>query len=170
MSGVWNVLALIGLDLVLIIGLIAIPLGLSGNFILLGAAVVTALVTGFDAIGWVALIIMAVGVAMGEIIEALLGSLVAQKYGASRWGMIGAFVGGVIGAILGTMVLPIIGSILGSFWGAGLGALIFELLHRRQMAPGMRAGWGAIVGKFVATGIKISIGTAIVVYIIIRTH
>ena len=170
MSGVWHVLALVGLDLVLLIGLIAIPLGLSGNFILLGAALVTALVTGFDTIGWPALIVMAVAVALGEIIEALLGSLVAQKYGARKWGMIGAFVGGLIGAVLGTMILPIIGSILGSFWGAGLGALIFELLHRRKVAPGMRAGWGAIIGKFLATGIKISIGTAMIVYIIIRTH
>jgi len=170
MSGVWHILALIGLDLVLLIGWIAIPLGLSGNFILLGAALATALLTGFDAVGWPALIIMAVAVALGEIIEVLLGSLVAQKYGASRWGMLGAFVGGLIGAVLGTMILPIIGSILGSFWGAGLGALLFELLHRKQVAPGMRAGWGAIIGKFMATGIKISIGTAMIVYVVIRTH
>ena len=58
-DNVWHILALIGLDLLLLIGWIAIPLGLSGNFILLGAALLTAIVTRFEAVGWIALIAMA---------------------------------------------------------------------------------------------------------------
>jgi len=169
-DGVGHILALIGLDLLLLVGWIAIPLGLSGNFILLGAALLTAIVTRFEAVGWVALIVMAVAVVVGEIIEALLGSLVAQRYGASKWGMIGAFLGGILGAIVGTAVLPIIGSLFFSFLGVAIGAVALEFAHRKKAGPGMRAGWGALLGKCMATAIKMAIGTAMIVYIVIRTH
>lgn len=170
MSGVWSVLTLIGLDLVLLIGWLAIPLGLSGNFIILGAALLAALFTKFTAIGWIPLIVMAAAVIAGEVIEAFLGSVVAQRFGASRWGMIGSFVGGIFGAVIGTAIFPVVGSLIGSFLGAAAGAMGFEIAHRREPEPGVRAGWGAFVGKVMATGIKTAIGTGMIVYIIIRTH
>jgi uncharacterized protein YqgC (DUF456 family) len=170
MDGAWHILALIGLDLVLLIGWIAIPLGLAGNFILLGAALVTAIVTRFETVGWIALIVMAVAVVAGEIIEALLGSLVARRFGASKWGMIGAFVGGILGAVLGTAILPIIGTLFFSFLGVAVGAMALELAHRKEAGPGMRAGWGALLGRFTASAIKMAIGMAMIIYIVIRTH
>jgi uncharacterized protein YqgC (DUF456 family) len=170
MGGVWHILALIGLDLLLLAGWIAIPLGLSGNFILLGAALVTAIVTRFETVGWIALIFMTVAVVLGEVIEALLGSLVARKFGASKWGMIGAFAGGILGGVAGTAILPIIGTLFFSFLGVAIGAMALELAHRKETGPGVRAGGGALIGRFLATAIKMAIGTAMIVYILIRTH
>ncbi len=165
-----RLLALAGLDLVLLAGWIAIPLGLSGNFILLGAALVAAIATKFTAVGWIALAIMAAAVVAGEIVEAFLGSLTARRFGASKHGMIGAFAGGLVGGIMGTLAFPIIGSLLGSFAGAAAGAIAGELLRGRPAGEGARAGWGAFVGRVAATGIKLAIGTGIVVYVVIRTH
>ena len=151
----WDILARVAavilLDIVLLGGLIAIPLGLSGNFIILGVAIMVALVTKFSLISLWALVIMAAAVVLGEIIEALLSSLMARRYGASKWGMLGAFVGGIAGAIVGTPILPLIGSVIGSFLGAAVGAVLFEYIHLRQMHTSMPAGWGALLGKLFST-------------------
>ncbi|MCA9728137.1 MAG: DUF456 domain-containing protein [Candidatus Eisenbacteria bacterium] len=170
MNPVLHVTLLVLLDLGLLAGLLAIPLGLSGNFILLGLAVVVAIATKLQAIGWLALILMAVAVVAGEVVEALLGSLVARKYGASKWGMLGAFGGGLVGAALGTMILPVVGSILGSFLGAAAGAIGAELAAGKGREPGLRAGWGAFLGKVLATAFKTAIGLAIAVYLVVVTH
>lgn len=165
-----RIASLIGLDLLLVIGLIAIPLGLSGNFILLGAALLAALISGFADIGWTALTVIAIAVILGEVIEALLGSLVAQKFGASRWGMAGAFIGGILGAILATPIFPIVGSLIGSFVGAALGAVGLELAAGKDQGPGLRAGWGAFLGKVMATAFKVAVGIGIVSFVIWKTH
>lgn len=170
MNDALRLLALACLDLVLLAGWIAIPLGLSGNFILLGAALVTALATRFTAVGWLALLIMGLAVVAGEVIEAFLGSLTARRFGASKHGMIGAFVGGLAGGVLGTTALPIIGSLIGSFAGAGAGAIAGELTRGRTARDGARAGWGAFLGRVASTCIKMAIGTGIIVYLVIRTH
>lgn len=165
-----RVAAVILLDIVLLGGLIAIPLGLSGNFIILGVAVMVGLVTKFSLISIWAIVIMAGLVVLGELIESVLGSLMARRYGASKWGMLGAFVGGIVGAILATPIFPIIGSIIGSFLGAAVGAVLFEYIHLKQIHTSMPAGWGALLGKMLSTVIKMGIGVSITVYIVLRTH
>lgn len=162
-------LALLALYLALVVGLIAIPLGLSGNLILLGVALVTAILTGFQAVPLWALLSMGGLVVVGEVLEALLGSLAAKRYGASRWGMLGAFAGGIAGAVAGTAILPIVGTVIGSFAGAAVGAILFEWVHRRNLRESAPAGWGAFLGKLGAALLKMAIGLAIAVYLVVRT-
>lgn len=163
---VWLVL----LDLAILLALVAIPVGLGGNFILLGLALVVAIATDFSTVGWVALLSMAGAVAIGEILEALLGSLMARRFGASKWGMLGAFVGGLVGALVGTAIFPVVGSIIGSFLGSAGGAVGAELASGQQREAGLRAGWGAFLGKVLATALKLAIGLAIAVYLVVVTH
>lgn len=158
------------LDIAILLALLAIPIGLGGNFILLGLALVVAFATGFSAVGWIALAVMAIAVAAGEILEALLGSLMARRFGASKWGMLGAFVGGLAGAIAGTAIVPVAGSIVGSFLGSAAGAICAELAAGQQRNKGIRAGWGAFLGKVAATALKMAIGLAIAVWLIVATH
>jgi len=160
---------LVLLDIGLLFSLIAIPVGLSGNFIMLGIALLIALLSGFQAIGWVALLLIAAGVAVGEILESLLGSMMARRYGASKWGMLGAYLGGIVGAILGTPLAPITGTILGSFVGAAGCAILFEWIHLRHLRRSMPPGWGAILGKLAASLLKVLIGVATVAYIHVAT-
>jgi hypothetical protein len=178
----WSQLLRIGglvlLDLVLLAGLLAVPLGLSGNFIILGAALVTALATGFSAVGWEALAVMAGLVVAGEIAEALLGALVARKFGATKWGMSGALLGGwggalaggFIGGALGTLFLPVVGTLIGSFAGTALGAVLLEIFRGGGTRDGARAGLGAFVGKVLASSFKLAIGVGMAVYLVIRVH
>lgn len=170
MENATHLILLVLLDLGLLAGLLAIPLGIGGNFIVLGLAAVVAIATRFTSIGWMALGIMAAAVAVGEILESVLGVAMARRFGASRWGMIGAFVGGILGAILGTAALPVIGSVIGSFIGSAGGAIGAELLSGRERREGLRAGWGAFLGKGLATSMKLGIGVGIVVYVVQQTH
>jgi uncharacterized protein YqgC (DUF456 family) len=163
------VLLVAGLYLGILAGLIAIPLGLGGNFFLLALALIVAVATRFHAVPWWALLVMGGLVVLGEILEATLGALTARRYGASRWGMLGAIVGGVLGMIPGTAVMPLIGTILGSFAGSVLGAILFEWIHRRNLAESVSAGWGALLGKLGAAFLKLAIGFAIAVYLVVRT-
>jgi uncharacterized protein YqgC (DUF456 family) len=173
-----KIAGIILLDLVLLAGLFAIPLGLSGNFIILGAALIVAVIGKFQMIGWLALLLMAVAVIVGEIVESFLGSLMARRYGATGWGMSGAFLGGwggailggAVGAALGTLALPVIGTLIGSFLGTAAGAVILELSRGSDSEKGFRAGMGAFVGKVLASSFKIAIGIAMVVYIVVRVH
>ncbi len=159
------VLATVVLIAVYVVGLVAIPLGLGGTFIILGATVLYDWIHGFDVVGWVWLGIFAGLVVIGEILESILGAAMAGRYGAGRWGIAGAFVGGIAGATLGSGVVPIVGTLLGSFAGAFLGAFALEWARRRRDTGGLgesaRAGWGAFVGKLGAVWIKLLIGATI---------
>lgn len=158
------------LDIAILLALLAIPIGLGGNFILLGLALVIAIASDFSTVGWIALLAMGAAVTVGEILEALLGSLMARRFGASKWGMLGAFAGGLAGAIAGTAIVPIVGSIIGSFLGAAAGAIWAELAAGKEREKGLRAGWGAFLGKVLATALKLAIGLAIAIYLVAVTH
>ena len=165
-----DLLWLVLLDIAILLALLAIPIGLGGNFILLGLAVTVAIATDFSAVGWIALAVMGAAVTVGEILEALLGSLMARRFGASKWGMLGAFAGGLAGAVVGTAIVPVAGSILGSFLGSAGGAIWAELATGQEREKGIRAGWGAFLGKVAATAVKMAIGLAIAAYLIVATH
>ena len=111
------ILLLVLLHLAVLAGLLAVVLGLSGNFILLGICLLVAFLGDFQHLSlfeWFALLGLAV---LGEVVEAFLGVAAARKFGASRWGMIGTFIGGILGAAAGTAWIPVLGSLVGAFVG-----------------------------------------------------
>ena len=158
-----SLVLLVLLHVAILAGLLAVVLGLSGNFILLGLALVTAWAGGFETLGWGTLALLLGFAVLGEVVEALLGVVAARGFGASRWGMIGTFVGGLLGAVLGSAWLPVIGSLLGAFVGAFAGALLGELLKGRRTGESVRAGTGAFLGKMAALAFKLGIGVVIAV-------
>jgi uncharacterized protein YqgC (DUF456 family) len=167
-SSIGNVALVVLLDLLLIAGLIAIPIGLSGTFILTGFALIIGLLTGFQAVTiWAVLAFLALAI-LAEVVESALGSLMARRYGASKWGMLGAYLGGILGAIAGTPVFPIVGTLIGSFIGAAGLAVLFEWLHLRQLDASLPPGWGAILGKMLAGFLKVAIGLATAIYLHLR--
>ena len=170
MGEVWAIAGWIGFYLALVIGLLFIPLGLGGTFIILGDAVLLGILTGFERVGWVALVAMAGLAVLGEVIEWFVGIFTVRKFGASRWAMLGTFVGGLAGAVVGTPIMPVIGSLFGAFVGAFLGAFIAEVLYRRQVDASLRAGWGAFVGRLLAVLIKFELGVVMIVILLLRIY
>lgn len=168
-----QILSLIGFvafHIALLIGLVLIPIGLPGSWLILAAAFLFGLSTGFEDItGNVVLLLLGLAV-LGEAVEFLLGIFVAKRYGASKYGLWGAFFGGIAGGIAGTGILPIVGSILGAMFGAFIGALIMEGLGELRSDQRLRAGFGALIGRVIATTMKLGIGLIMVFLIVLRLY
>lgn len=148
--------------LLLVIASLFVYLGLGGNFIVLGLALVHALVTGFDPIGWPLLAVL-LGIALlGEGIEFVVGTFWVARKGATRHGVIGAFAGGLLGAAVGNGVVPVVGAILGSFVGAFGGAVAGEYLARARLEPSLRVGGHAFLGRLLAILVKHLLGLVMV--------
>jgi uncharacterized protein YqgC (DUF456 family) len=98
---------------------------------------------------------------IGEIFESWIGFRFARRYGGSSRAGWGALVGGLVGAIVGVPI-PVIGSVIGGFVGAFVGAALFEYSHARRTEGAMRAGWGAVLGRAAAAGVKMALGVAMV--------
>ncbi len=163
-----SVLGRLALYLALLIGLALIPLGLGGTFVMVGAAAIFGLATGFEQITLKLLVVLLALALIGEGIESILGVIMARRYGASKWGMWGAFIGGIAGAALGAP-LPVVGNVVGAFIGVFAGAFLFEWARAGRSDSSLRVGWGALVGRTLASAIKLSLGMVIMVLVIART-
>ncbi len=154
-------------SLLLIIASLFVYLGLGGSFIVLGLAVVHALVTGFDPITWKLLLIM-LGLALfGELLEFIIGTFYVAQKGATKSGVAAAFIGGLVGAALGNTVVPIIGAVVGSFLGAFAGAVLGEYYRNNKLEPSLRVGAHAFLGRILAMMIKHVIAL-IMVFLVLR--
>jgi uncharacterized protein YqgC (DUF456 family) len=128
----------------------AVLLSLPGGWIALALAIAYDALWGFGAIGWPRLAVFAALNAVGEVVEAVLGSVYVAKRGATRWGVAGAFVGGIAGAVAGSAVAPILGTLAGGFLGAFAGAVAAEWWRDRRLEASLRVGFHATVGKLLA--------------------
>ncbi len=165
-----RVAGIVLLDAALLVSLVAIPIGLPGNFAILALALVLALVTKFALVGWGAIALFAGAALAGEIIEGLLGPIVAGRYGATKWGVAGALVGGIAGGVAGTAVLPVVGTLIGSFAGTALGAPLLEWSRGASTGEGVRAGFGAFLGRGIASAVTLAIGISLAAWLVARVH
>ena len=149
------VLALTGLA-----GLLMVPLGLPGLWVMVLGILAFGWLTDFRSVGlWTTTIVLALAF-LGEIIESWLGFRFARRYGASNRAAWGALIGGIVGAIVGVPV-PIIGSVIGAFVGSFAGAAVFEYTHSARTGTAVAAGWGAVLGRAAAAAAKIGLGVVI---------
>ena len=157
-----DVLAIVVLAAALLVGLLLIPLGLPGLWVMVGGILAFGWLTGFRSVG-VAMIAIVLALAfLGEIIESWIGFRYAKRYGGSSRSGWGALIGGLIGAVIGVPV-AVIGSVIGALLGSFIGAALFEYTYSRHVGIASRAGWGAVVGRAAAAAAKIAIGMVIAV-------
>ncbi len=146
-------------------GLLLIPFGLPGIWLQVVSLGVFAWATGFREVGLVTLVLVVVLAVLAEVAEFALGGRYAARYGGSKRAAWGAILGGIAGAILGVPV-PIIGSVIGAFVGSFVGAALLEMTNSKdwrnpEWRGAMRVGWGAFLGRMVATAVKSGIGVAV---------
>ncbi len=151
----------------LLVASLLVYLGLGGNFILLGLALVHALVTGFDPIGWPLLGVLLGLALVGELVEFVLGNFYVLRKGASGRATLGGFIGGLVGALLGNGVMPVVGAVLGSFLGAFLGSVAGEYWRQRHLDRSLRVGGHAFVGRLLAMAFKHACGL-VMVFLVLR--
>ena len=141
-------------------GLLLIPFGLPGTWVQVLGLAAFAWATDFRIVGAVPIVVVLLLAVVGEVIEFVLGGRYARRYGGSRRAAWGAIVGGVVGAFVGVPVF-LIGSVIGAFVGAFAGAALLELTRSPDARAAMRVGWGAFVGRLVATAAKSALGVVI---------
>ena len=145
-----------------IAGLLLLPFGLPGLWVMVLGVLACGWLTDFRTIT-TGLIVVVVGLAFaGEVLEAWLGFRFAERYGGSRRAGWGALIGGLAGAVIGVPV-PLIGSVVGGFGGAFAGAALFEYTVARHSGAAARAGWGAVLGRAIAAAGKMALGVVIAV-------
>ena len=149
---------------ILLVSIFIIPLGLPGTWVMLAAGVGYSILVP-DSIGWVTLVGVTVIAIIAEVVEFTLAGTYARKYGGSRRASWGAIIGGTVGAIIGVPV-PIVGPIIGAFLGAFIGAMVFEYSKGSGVHASTRVAWGALVGKAVASAMKVGAGIAIASWLI----
>ena len=158
-------IAMLSLFAALLVGLVLVPLGLPGLWVMLAATFGYWLAVPAGDVGALTVVVVGVMVVVAEVAEFAVAGRYARKYGGSRRASWGAMVGGVVGAVVG-VPLPVIGSLLGAFAGAFAGALVAELtvpLGRRGEL--MQVATGALVGRVVAAALKVGFGVAIIAWV-----
>lgn len=154
------------LVLVMVAGLVMLPFGLPGLWVMAGAVLLDAAVVPSHVVSLRLGIVLTVLAGLAEVVEIALAGRFARRYGGSRRAGWGAMAGSLIGAFAGVPV-PIVGSMIGAFAGAFIGALVAELSQRAQLAPAVRVATGALLGRIAATAMKIGVGCAVLAWVVL---
>lgn len=145
-----------------LIGLALTAIGLPGLWIYLLVALGLAAGGVAGAPGLTAVVI-GLGLAfVAEIVEWVASVRWTRRSGGSRRSGWGALLGGLIGAVIGIPV-PVLGSVLGSFAGSFIGALVAEYSVTGHGGLAGKVAWGALIGRVVATAVKMALGIVILV-------
>ena len=116
--------------------------GLPGVLLVFGAAAIYSAVSGFEEFGPVWLVLMGLIAAVATAIDFIAAPAVARRFGASKWGLIGAILGLIAGLIAGGPI--------GALLGPLIGATALELAFGRSVRTALRSGLGTAVGYVVA--------------------
>jgi len=143
-------------------GLLLIPFGLPGLWVMVLGVAGYGWLTDFRTVTLGLMALVLVLAVVGEVVEAWLGFRFARRYGGSRRAGWGALAGGLVGAVIGVPV-PLVGPVIGGFLGAFAGAALFEYTLARRTGAAAWAGWGAVLGRAAAAAAKMGLGIVITV-------
>lgn len=135
---------------VMVLGLVLIPLGLPGLWLMVA---VLAVATVVGPVGWPTLGAMIGLGLLAELSEYVAVQRFSVRYGGDNWTFAGAIAGGIAGAVVGTPV-PVIGSLLGLVLGTFAGAVGVTLYRTRDLDESVRVGRGALLGRAAAAALK----------------
>lgn len=164
--GIIAIILLVILIIFCILGLLLIPLGMPGTWIMPVIALIYKILPLPIQISWKIILILTGIAVLGEVLEYYIGAKSASAAGATKYGVLGAFIGGIIGAIVGVPIF-LIGSLIGLFIGAFLGAFIVEFFIKEDVTKAIKAGIGAFKGRLGAIMVKELLGIVMIIVLII---
>lgn len=144
---------------VMLAGLLMVPLGLPGNWLML---LVVAAGAVADRVGLLTLGILVGVVIVAELAEFLLVRAASARYGGSSAAFWGAVAGGLIGAVVGAPV-PLVGSLVAGIAGTFVGAAAVSLWRHRRPGKATKVAWGAVLGRAASAAVKTAAGVAVLV-------
>jgi uncharacterized protein len=151
----------------MLLGLVVIPFGFPGTFIIAISIFIYAYLTDFTRIGIPLLIAIALLTVVAETADNWLTALGAKRFGASSGSIWLSLVGGLLGAIVigGPLALALgpFGPLVGGFAGAFAIVVAHELYRHGNWNDALRAGWGTFLGRMAGIVLKLVISVAIVI-------
>jgi uncharacterized protein len=144
------------------VGLLLIPLGLPGLWVMVLGIIGYGWLTAFHTVGPTTIAVVLAVALLGEVSEYWIGFRFTTRYGGSRRAGWGALVGGIVGAGMGVPV-PIVGSVIGALLGSFAGATLLEYWGGWRPDVAVRAGWGAVLGRAAAAALKTALGVVLAV-------
>jgi uncharacterized protein len=153
--------------------------GLPGVTLIFLSALLYAILTDFQTVGTVVIVILFVLAALAFLIDFFATSYGARRFGASNWGTVGGAIGGIVGALAG-LLLAGIGSLFGLIAGTIAGVFIGEYLRRQRHGDeedqqaqeadwrrASRAAGGVIVGYLASAIVQGLLGLASVIIFVL---
>jgi len=150
-------------SLALALALVLMAVGLAGTVVpalpgivlVFGAALLYALLTGFDRVGVGHVVVFAALTALALLLGFAAHALGARAFGATRWGVVGA----AVGLLIGLLFAGPVGLILGPL----LGAIALEALSGQPLRQAARSGVGALLGFVLGTAAELTLALVIVI-------
>lgn len=141
-----GLLVLVGLAGTLLPALPGVPLVFIGLLI-------AAWIEDFQRIGWPTLTLLAILTAIAIAVDIAASILGAKRVGASRLALLGAAIGSVVGlffGLVGIFVLPFVGAVIG------------ELVARKEMAQAAKVGFATWLGLLFGALAKLALAMTMV--------
>ena len=154
----FGVLAILGI-VVMVIALFLTPIGIPGNWIMVGVLAAAAML-GEVGVGVIVAALLIAGAA--EVIEFMIVNRLNLRYGGTNRAFWGSIAGGIIGVMVGVPV-PIVGSIVAGFIGSFVGAAVVTYLETTKSDAALRVGWGVLIGRALSAAAKSAAGVVILV-------
>ena len=130
------------------------------TIIIWGAALLNAVLTGFQPLNWTFLILLGLIAGVAFVVDNIAAAWGARKFGGSSAAGWGALVGGLVGLFLGPL-----GFLIGPLLGAVLAELIFK---GRTPEEAIKSGFGTLVGMLGGIGAKLVIHAAMGILVMIQ--
>ena len=149
--GLACVMVLVGLAGTLLPALPGVPF-------VFGGLLVAAWIGDFQRIGWPTLTILAVLTALAIAVDLLATLLGAKRVGASKLALLGAAVGSIVGiffGLVGIFIFPFVGAVIG------------ELIARKEMGQAAKVGVATWLGLLFGALAKLSLALTMVCVFVI---
>jgi uncharacterized protein YqgC (DUF456 family) len=139
----------------MLVGLIGIVLPIiPGTVVIFVAALIYALIEGFQSVGWPTLVILGLLTIVATTADLWASSVGAKIGGASGWSIVVGLAGGLVGFVVFSLPGAIIGAIVG--------VLLTEIVRVGDWRQAVKAGSGWVLGWVLSTVVQLAIALTMV--------
>ena len=131
-----------------------LPIFPGTTFILIAAVLHRIMLGPAKSIGWSTIGALVLLTLISYVLDFVSSYWGARRFGASRWGMLGAAIGAIVGIFFG---------IVGLFVGPVIGAIAGEFVAGKKMIAAGKAGWGSLIGTLGGMIAKLIIALAMII-------
>lgn len=144
------------------LGLLLSCLGISGGYLIAGAAALAVPLSGPQFPGWGVPIGFALVAGAVDAVEWMASHWGVRRRGGSRLAGFAAMGGGLLGLFFGSLVLPVIGSLIGMMAGSFGLAYLVERRRLQASAPAAHIATGAVLACVAMLMLKVAVALLLV--------